>query len=82
MSVTDVYSLDTCDVAEVSAPYACRLAGLSGMFISFALILMEDLIFDTPAVDLIGDNDGWGTYYWMNNDEDQEDLIDQIPSHY
>ena len=43
---------------------------------------MEDLIFDTPAVDLIGDNDGWGTYYWMNNDEDQEDLIDQIPSHY
>ena len=32
-----------------------------------------DTIFDTPAVDLIGDDDQTPTYYWMECDEQEGD---------
>jgi len=45
--------------------------------------MYDNLFYDTPAVDLIGDNDGTPVYYWMEAEEDdREEQYNLTPAYF
>lgn len=57
----------------------CISAGFSLCVLNIHTFM--DTIFDTPAVDLIGDNDGTPVYYWLEDEYDQEEY-DLTPAYF